>query len=268
MNKVGLKRDTKDQFYTNKDVSLKCFQYITENIDITNTLFLEPSAGNGSFTDILLEKQLDFISYDIEPKKDYIIKQDFLDKDLHINSNKKIVTLGNPPFGRQSSLAKKFIKKCSKFSETIAFILPKSFKKESMQKCFPLNFHLIFQQDIEERSFNIDNKIYNVECIFQIWTKKETKRQISEIETSKYLTFVKKDQQPDISFRRVGVYAGKISQIIDDKSEQSHYFIKIKNKNIEDFIKEYNEKIVFNHNNTIGPKSISKKELVSNTNRI
>lgn len=30
--------------------------------------------------------------------------------------------------------------------------------------------------------------------------------------------FVKKTDNPDISFRRVGVYAGKIENIIDDKN--------------------------------------------------
>ena len=56
-------------------------------------------------------------------------------KKLKNNLNsRKIHVIGNPPFGRQSSLAIKFIKKSCSFSDTISFILPKSFKKDSMKK--------------------------------------------------------------------------------------------------------------------------------------
>ena len=39
--------------------------------------------------------------------------------------------------------------------------------------------------------------------------------------------FVLKSQEPHLSFRRVGVYAGKVDTFIDDKSVQSHYFIRV-----------------------------------------
>ena len=42
-------------------------------------------------------------------------------------------------------------------------------------------------------------------------------------------TFVKKTENPDISFRRVGVNAGAIDSDIHTKSIQSHYFIKFTN---------------------------------------
>ena len=41
--------------------------------------------------------------------------------------------------------------------------------------------------------------------------------------------FVKKTENPDISFRRVGVNAGNIDKKFDDKSINSHYFIKFTN---------------------------------------
>lgn len=45
-------------------------------------------------------------------------------------------------------------------------------------------------------------------------------------------------ENPDISFRRIGVYTRKIDNIIDDKNIQSHYFIKfLNNKSINDNIK-------------------------------
>ena len=70
-----------------------------------------------------------------------------------------------------------------------------------------------------------------------------------------------------ISFRRVGVYAGTISKEINNKSSQSHYFIKFTNgKTIDENIKKLNS-IKFDFNNTVGPKSISKPELIKEFNK-
>ena len=88
------------------------------------------------------------------------------------------------------------------------------------------------------------------------------------VEQMKHLNFrfVKKTENPDISFRRVGVNAGTIDTECDNKSIQSHYFIKFSNdKNVADNIMRLSG-ITFDFNNTIGPKSISKQELIQKFN--
>ena len=72
-------------------------------------------------------------------------------------------------------MAIQFIKKCCSFANSISFILPKSFKKDSMKKHFPLNYHLIFEMDLPENAFLINNKETDVPCIFQIWQYKTEK---------------------------------------------------------------------------------------------
>lgn len=74
---------------------------------------------------------------------------------------------------------------------------------------------------------------------------------------SNLITFVKKTDNPDYSFRRVGFYAGMIYDDINGKSEQSHYFIK-SSDDIKKFLKNYK----WNHNNTTGPRSIGKSEII------
>jgi hypothetical protein len=73
------------------------------------------------------------------------------------------------------------------------------------------------------------------------------------------------------ALRRVGVYAGKIIDMFDhpvsEISEQSHYFIKL-DEPIEKFIEKYEKAINFEHNNTVGPKSISKQEFIKVLNQI
>jgi len=261
----GLKRNTIDKYYTKGSVVDLCLNNIKKYIEInTDDLIVEPSAGNGSFITGIKSLTHNFEFYDLEPDNDEIIKQDYLEYD-YVNAKKtysKIHVIGNPPFGRQSSLAIKFIKKSCEFCHSVSFILPKSFKKDSLKKKFPLNYHLIFEINLPDKSFLVDNLEHNVPCIFQIWEKKTTNRIVSEKLEPNNFIFVEKTENPDISFRRVGVNAGTIDKKIDEKSIQSHYFIKFTNeKSITDNIQNLSI-ITYDFNNTVGPKSISKQELI------
>ena len=92
---------------------------------------------------------------DIEPDKNIkdIKKQDYLKLNYNkfLNKYNNIHIIGNPPFGKQSSLAKKFIEYSTRYCNTISFILPKSFKKPSMN-AFPISS---FKEiDLPENSFS------------------------------------------------------------------------------------------------------------------
>ena len=266
----GLQRNTIDKYYTNPDAVNLCIENIKKNIYMNDfDVIIEPSAGNGAFIDGIKSLTYNQLFYDIEPENEEIIKQDFLTLDiratgLYGNEN-KIHIIGNPPFGRQSSLAIKFIKKSCEIANTISFILPKSFKKDSMLKKFPLNFHCIFEIDLPDNSFIVNGVAHNVPCIFQIWEKRTYNRDMIEQIEPLHFNFVKKTENPDISFHRVGVNAGTIDANCD-KSIQSHYFIKFTNdKSVADNIILLSE-ITYDFNNTIGPKSISKQELIQKFN--
>lgn len=267
--KKGLNRDTIDKYYTKDIIVNLCLNNVNKHIEInSNDIIIEPSAGNGSFIKGIKLLTNNYKFYDIEPENSEIIKQDYLELDYGIikETFSKIHIIGNPPFGRQSSLAIKFIKKSCEFGDSISFILPKSFKKDSLKSKFPLNFHLIFEIDLPEKSFLVNGKEHNVPCIFQIWKKMSNNRFINEKLEPLNFKFVNKTDNPDISFRRVGVNAGRIEKIIDEKSIQSHYFIKFTNKNsVDDNIKKLS-KITYDFNNTVGPKSISKQELINKFN--
>jgi hypothetical protein len=269
---VGLKRDTIDKYYTKQSVVDLCIEYIRQyiNIDTKNDLIIEPSAGNGAFIPGIKSLSSKFLFFDLKPENIEILEQDYLELDpirlREITNCKKIHILGNPPFGRQSSLAIKFIKKSTTFADTISFILPKSFKKDSLQKSFPLQFHLIFQIDLPPNSFLVDSQEYDVPCVFQIWEKRVTPRDIQPILEPIHFTFVKKNENPDISVRRIGVNAGVISQNTIDKSIESHYFIKFTNsKSVQDNIQRLIG-ITYEFDNTVGPKSISKQEIIAKFN--
>ena len=272
MSKTGLKRETLDKFYTSNIVVNKCIDIIKEKINIQeDDICIEPSAGNGSFINAIKELFKTYKFYDLKPENKEIIKQDYLELDYNTimrKSTSKIHIIGNPPFGRQSSLAIKFIKKSCEYCDSISFILPKSFKKNSLKKHYPLNFHLIYEYDLPKNSFIIDKKEYDVPCVFQIWIKKEINREIPiKLIPNKY-NFVKKNHIHDISFRRVGVNAGNIDRETEEKSIQSHYFIKFDIELTDDLYNNLNNIVYTCKNNTCGPKSISKQELIEEFNKI
>jgi len=287
----GLKRDTIDKFYTDTKVVTRCIMNIKKHLKISkkNDIVIEPSAGNGAFINQLKKLCDNHLFMDIKPEHPDIIQQDFLEfDDTRVHNQLTVVKddtrvhnqltvddtrvhiIGNPPFGRQSSLAIKFIKKATTFCESISFILPRSFKKDSLKKYFPLRFHLIYQEDLPRDSFRMNGDVYDVDTVFQIWKRMDIDREDVVKVVPLSFMFVKKTEAHDISFRRVGVYAGKIDTTPNtkEKSIQSHYFIKfLNNQNINEMIEKLN-KIKFNHNNTVGPRSISKQELIIAFNQV
>ena len=65
----------------------------------------------------------------------------------------------------------------------------------------------------------------------------------------------------------MGVYAGKVETNAIDKSEQSHYFIRFTEVSLnEKLITELNSINYEAKDNTVGPRSISKQELIENFN--
>ena len=261
----GLKRDTVDKFYTKSLIVKECCLNIQKCLHVCkiSDIIIEPSAGNGAFMECINSMCDKTYFYDLKPDNVNIIQQDFLKLDYTKFKNKSVHIIGNPPFGRQSSMAIKFIRFSAKFASSISFILPKSFKKDSLKKKVPLKFHCVYEADLPYNSFLLNNKDYDVPCIFQIWQKQADNRIEDKKLTPNKYTFVKKTDSHDISFRRVGVNAGNIATDTLLKSPQSHYFIKfdegIFNKALLD---KLNALKFTSSNDTVGPKSISQQELI------
>ena len=277
-SKKGLRRDLIDKFYTKPSVANDCIELVVKTIGISkDDIVIEPSAGNGSFIKGIQNLNCKNYFYDLKPEHLQITQQDYLLFDFESQVQKtiqssKVIVIGNPPFGRQSSTAIKFIKKSCEYCDAICFILPKSFRKESLKRHFPLNFTLVKEIDLPENSFLVDDVDADVPCIFQIWNKSSQERQKPKKHIPIGSSIVKKDCNPDISFRRVGVNAGNFSQETENKSEQSHYFIKFE-KSVNDDMNSLNDDMNSLNDDmnslsfptcddTVGPKSISKNELI------
>ena len=247
------RKNTNDMYYTKKDVAKECIEIVKQEIqDSDSYQWVEPSAGSGAF---LVDG---CVALDLEPKNSRIIKQDFLTYVPQFD--KKILIYGNPPFGKQSSLAKKFIKHATSFADVVAFILPRSFVKPSMNNVFPNCFHCSYSKELEKDSFEVNERSYDVPCVFQIWVKKDTERD-REVKVEQLgFMYVKQTDSYDLTIRRVGVNAGTAKEKSEKVSAQSHYFIKLDNvEKREEVIQKINAHTF--PTNTVGPRSLSKNEI-------
>jgi hypothetical protein len=179
-----------DQFYTKSEIAKKCLDKLSEYVDVNSfDIIIEPSAGTGSFFNLLpVDKR---IGIDLEPKCEGIACADYTD--FEPPPNKKIAVVGNPPFGINSKSAVIFFKHSAKFADIIAFIIPRTWKRISIQNRLSLDFELIFNMDLPMTPCCFTPKM-SAKCCFQIWQRTSQPRQKIRQEST----------HPDFKFLKMG----------------------------------------------------------------
>jgi predicted RNA methylase len=137
----------KEQFFTPRDIAKLVVDRVLQLVpDAVTRPWLEPAGGTGSFVDAAVARGvLDLVSLDIEPRHPMVARGDFLASTLDLDA---AVTVTNPPFGRNNSLAVPFFNKCAGYSDYIAFIVPRSWRKWSVTNRLDTSFHLIWDEDL------------------------------------------------------------------------------------------------------------------------
>ena len=168
-----------DKYYTPIDLAKYCIGKTFEIIGKENiTDIIEPSAGNGSFSN-----QLDCTAYDLYPEGDNIIKQDYLKLDLPYKKGRLII--GNPPYGTKNNLSVKFYKKAVELGDYISFILPISQLNNNQQM---YEFDLIYSEDLCKQLYS-NTKLH---CCFNIYKRnpnglnKKTNYKLKDVEIKDY----------------------------------------------------------------------------------
>lgn len=208
-----------DKFYTIPAIAEKCLTRIGTRYDWSEwDLVVEPSAGNGNFyLRIPTQKK---IGMDILPEHEDILRQDFFTYTPPVGLE-KVMVVGNPPFGRVSSLAVKFFQHASEWADVIAFIIPRTFRRPSVQKRLHTCFHLVFDEDIPTEPCSFSPPMM-AKCCFQIWEKRNDPRTLIQLETKhedwEFLGFGPKDDRgqptpPEEADFAVRAYGGKCGEI-------------------------------------------------------
>lgn len=215
-----------DQFYTRDKIAARYLRRLAKRYNLAAYLLVEPSAGGGAFS---RQMPVNTVAIDRDPKCPGILKADFLAIRLVCDLN--TITVGNPPFGRNASLAVDFFNHAAGQSDVIAMILPRSFLKASIENRLNCNFHLVHSEEVPPNAFELDGEPRDVGAVFQIWERRPVSRQL-RLEELVHPDFeFSGPDHFDFLIRRVGAKAGEISHD-PDVHEDSHYFIKGKVEHI------------------------------------
>jgi len=219
----------KDQFFTPVKTAQHCFEKFCEKIkdfgeSEKDFVFIEPSAGDGSFLKILPNDRT--IAMDIESTSSVILEQDYLDWNLPLEKvgpnfakgevlgepwfPTRYVVFGNPPFGLRGHLALRFINHSHDLNaEYVCFILPQLF--ESDGKGVPRKrvkgFNLIYSEKLETNFYEPNKNELTINTIFQIWSKNHTNDEynIQEFTTEKMRVYSMSDGGTVASTRNKGM---------------------------------------------------------------
>ncbi len=247
--------DELDQFYTLPRVAKEHYRSLCNRLDLSNHRFIEPSAGTGSFSNLLPPGSR---AYDLDPKAPGIVKADFLK--TRLERSEKNVVIGNPPFGNSCDMAIKFFNHAAKFASVIAFIVPRTFQKQSITNRLNLSFHLLTEMTVEDNAFVFEGQPRNVPTVFQIWIKKEERRekQTAPTEHSDF-DFTSADDA-NFAIQRIGSNAGLVHRNLK-MSKKSHYFIKPNVEGVETIMKALDFAAAACR--TAGNPSLAKTEVVA-----
>lgn len=165
-----------DQFFTKRIVARKCFAVFAREakrlgVDLARCHHIEPSAGEGCFTDLLPPGRR--VALDLAPRRGDILQADFLT--WTPPKGRRHVVVGNPPFGLRGHLALQFINHAADFADVIGFVLPQLFEsdgKGAPMKRVDKRLALARSERLPPDSFERpDGTPTSISTVFQVWTK-------------------------------------------------------------------------------------------------
>ncbi|MBR8082591.1 N-6 DNA methylase [Burkholderia vietnamiensis] len=225
-NNVG--RDL-DQFYTNPQLAQRLFdELIAEHLGDRwsgDVRWLEPSCGTGAFLSLLPP---DALGVDLDPKCPGAVQADFLSWTPAAGDDRPLVVVGNPPFKHDVA----FFNRCAELgAERIAFIVPRSWQKPSVQNQLDRTFHLAHEEVLPLDAFIFEGQPAEVPTVFQVWERRDEQRPLTVLPTTHAdFAFVPYAQRhtADFAIQRVGVHAGRVKDLdAEHLGQGSHRFVRV-----------------------------------------
>ena len=218
----------KEQFYTPLELAHTLVEYVEQILGpLQGKKVLEPAGGTGSFVEAALARGAQVISFDIEPLHPAVDQGSFLEQVL---SYENLITISNPPFGRNNSLSIPFFNHAATSSDAICFIVPRSWRKWSVTNRLDLNFELLSDQDLDidymDSSGDLISDKSRLATCFQIWKRNSVARVPVKIKDMGVVEKVS-PQQADISLTVFGYGCGTVKQQFDRVPNTTQLFLKL-----------------------------------------
>ncbi|MDR0482213.1 MAG: hypothetical protein LBH13_03490 [Cellulomonadaceae bacterium] len=182
-----------EQYYTPRDVADRLADVMFDVVGegAAERVWIDPAGGTGAFVDAVRARGVDtVVSVDIEPHHDGVVRGDFLEVPLVGDA---MIALTNPPFGRANKLCIPFFNKLAGCCSHIGFIVPKSWRKWSVQDRLDQRFHLVYDEDLVVNYVDVDGAPLadgktHLNTVFQVWEKRDEIRPRHEVEDRGYVT--------------------------------------------------------------------------------
>ena len=228
---IGNTRVTgKEQYYTPETTADEILKNVKALIgNVQDLPLIEPAGGTGNFIESALKVGFNsIVSYDIEPHHHLVQQGSFLEQMLHVEG---AVTVSNPPFGRNNSLSVPFFNHAAKYSELIVFIVPRSWRKWTVQNKLDRRFHLVRDDDLlinyEDANGDLLSKKSLLRTCVQYWRKSPSDlRQIYAVE-DKGIIQRTSFADADASFTLFGYGCGSVKTEFERKPNTTQMFIKL-----------------------------------------
>jgi predicted RNA methylase len=258
-----------EQYFTCRRLAAKCIAAVENHFPLASfTMVLEPSAGDGAFYSLL--PQANRVGIDLQPLADGIQKADFLRWEPPLFQD-NILTIGNPPFGQRGSLAVEFVNRACQFSRVVAFILPRTFRKDTFYNRVDPMFHLVEQFDCDDFRTPVGEKVA-VKSVFQIWERKNRIRAAITRDLSHedfelkhaHLSRVSDEElgnlRADFDFAIAQVGANFTPKDVFEVTKGSYWYVKA----LKPGVREVFEKLDFDFLDglNLSFKSLSKKDII------
>lgn len=166
-------KDATDSVYTKREIARHCWDKFCgaaakHGYELQKHIFVEPSAGEGCFMDLLPRARR--IALDIRPRGDGIAVGDFLEWSPPKAGCYAVI--GNPPFGVRGAIALEFINRAARFADIVGFILPMTFasngKGGAMTRVKGLS--LLHSEELPPNAFyHPDGGERDINTVFQVW---------------------------------------------------------------------------------------------------
>jgi hypothetical protein len=228
--KLGNTRVTgKEQFYTPQELAIELVAVVEKTLGpLTGKTVLEPAGGTGSFIEaVMAAGAKKVISFDIEPLHPEVSKGSFLDQVIDEN---QVITISNPPFGRNNALSVPFFNHAASFSEAICFIVPRSWRKWSVTNRLDMNFELALDVDLDIDYVDANGELISTKSrlatCFQVWKKTTNPRVPIRI---KDMGIVEKvaPAEADVSLTIFGYGCGKLKTEFQPVANTTQLFLKL-----------------------------------------
>jgi predicted RNA methylase len=225
-----------DQFFTAPSVAAQCVAFVAAHVPLARfAAVLEPSAGAGAFVDALRAAGAPGVQWADIDAADAANRRDFLAGEPPALARPALVA-GNPPFGRNASLAVRFVNRAARAADAVAFVVPRTFRKPSVAARLDPALRLVAELPLPPRAFVFRGAPYDVPAVFRVWVVAGGALAAlappapppPPVRRAADFAPVRDPAAADFAVRRVGVNAGRVfDTAVATRSASSHLFFRV-----------------------------------------